>query len=197
MRSTLKAVAGLFLLLLTSACLVETEATIADPDPKAMDLRLAGSWYYSSKGEVVLLTTVADEKEEGVYRVVFANVRPGRDEPIRTTVYRAWRTVINGHGYLTLQAVSNGDPEMPNRTVIAYDLDAENNLVLRVMDTKAAAAAIESGKLKGAVRKGQYTDRVTISSPRAEFAAFIAGADREKLFSNKTGAMRRTVDTAN
>src|SRR5262249_40388340 len=49
MRATFKAVAGLCLLLLVSACLVETEATLADPDPGAMDQRLVGTWY-SAKG---------------------------------------------------------------------------------------------------------------------------------------------------
>ena len=197
MRSTLKAFAGLVLLLLTSACLVETEATIADPDPKAADARLVGTWYHAEKGEVILLMVAPDAKDDGVYRIVFANIRPGADEPVEASHYRAWRTVVNGRAYLSGERIGPGGKGMPAKTIIGYDI-ADGSLVLRLMDVKAAVDAIASGKLKGRVKKGGFVDEVTITSPRAELAAFVAGADRDgALFSVKTGMLRKMVDTAN
>ena len=194
MRSTLKAVAGLFLILLTNACFVETEATLADPDAKALDTRLVGTWYAAEKAEVTLFTIAADEKELGVYAVVFASIRPGTDNPVEFAHYRAWRTVVNGRDYLNARRIGAGK-DMPATTVVAYDL-TETTLVLRLMDSKAAIAAIEGGKLKGRVKKGSYVDEVTITSPRAELAAFV-GAEGDKLFSQKTGALRKLPPSAN
>jgi len=194
MRSTLKALAGLFVLLLTSACWVETEATLAEPDAKALDARLVGTWYVAEKAELTFFTVAADEKELGVYAVVFASIRPGTDNPVEFVHYRVWRTVVNGRDYLNARRIAG--KEMPAQTVVAYDL-TDTTLVLRLMDTKAAAAAIEAGKLKGRVKKGTYVDEVTITSSQAEFAAFVAGPDGDKLFSQKTGALRKLPPSAN
>ena len=194
MRSTLKAVAGLFLILLTSACFVETEATLADPDAKALDTRLVGTWYAAEKAEVTLFSIAADEKELGVYAVVFASIRPGAENAVEFAHYRVWRTVVNGRAYLNARRIGAGK-DMPTQTVVAYDL-TDTTLVLRFIDAKAAIAAIEAGKLKGRVKKGSYVDEVTITSPRAELAAFV-GAEGDKLFSQKTGALRKLPPSAN
>ena len=190
MRTMLKAAAGLFLLLLTSACLVETEATIADADPKMADAKLVGSWYHAEKGEAIILSIAADEKAEGVYRIVFATIKPGSDEPVESTAYRAWRTVVNNRAYITGELIGAPTEGMPKRTLISYDIEGDV-LVLRLMDTTLLAEAIASGKLKGKVVKGGYVDQITITAPRAELAAFIAAADYDKLFSVKAERLRK------
>jgi hypothetical protein len=195
MRSTFKALAGLVLVLFTSACFVETETTLGEPDAKALDTRLVGTWYVAEKAELTLFTVAADEKEPGVYAVVFASIRPGTDNPVEFAQYRVWGTVVNGRHYLNAKRIGTGK-DMPTQTVVAYDL-TDNALVLRLMDTKAAVAAIEGGKLKGRVKKGTYVDEVTITSPRAEFAAFVGGPDGDKLFSQKTGALRKLPPSGN
>ncbi len=195
MRSTLRAIASLCLLLLTSACLVETEATLADPDPKSADARLVGTWYHAERSELTLFTIAPDEKEAGVYRAVFATIRPGSDDPVEASHYRVWRTVVNGRDYLNGRRIGTAK-DMPAQTIISYDV-TDSSLMLRLMDTKLAVAAIESGKLKGRVKKGTYVDEVTITSPRAELAAFVAGTDRDALFPHKTGLLRRLADSPN
>ena len=196
MRSTLKALAGLCLLLLTSACLVETEATLGDPDAKTFDQRLVGTWYSGKGGEAALISIVRDEKNEGAYRAVFVNVNPFADGTIEGTRYSVVRTVVNGQAYLSIRRIGGSITDMPAITVLSYDLVDDGTLVLRMMDAKQVVAAIEAGKLKGTFKKGQYVDEAKITSPRAEFAAFIAGADRDALFGVKTDPLKKMADTA-
>jgi len=197
MRSILKAAAGLCLLLLTSACLVETEATLADPDPKSVDTRLLGAWYTAKGGEVVLFSVVADDSKPGIYRVAFVNINPHADSGIEALRYQAWRTVVNGHSYLNVRRTSGSGTDTPALTIVSYDFGNDGTLVLRLMDTKQVIAAIEAGKLKGRFTKGRYVDEATITASRAEMAAFIAGADHDALFATKTGALHRLAESPN
>jgi len=195
MRSTMKALAGLCLLLLTSACIVETEATLGDPDTKAVDARLVGSWYAGKGGEVVIISAVADEMKPGAQRAVFVNVNPFPDGDVEGTRYSVWRTVVNGQGYLNVRRTAGNVADTPKVTVMAYDIGGDGSLVLRLMDPKKVIAAIEAGKLKGRFKKGQYVDEATITATREELTAFIASSNRDELFSMKTGALRKLADT--
>lgn len=196
MRSILRAFAGLFLVLLTSACLLESEATLGDPDPTTADTRLLGAWFQAEKDEVIVFSLAADEKEPGVYRAVYASIRPGSDEPFEAATYRVWRTVLNGRSYLNARRIGPGAKTMPAQTIISYDI-AGDALTLRFPDLRRLGAAIEAGQLKGTVVKGEYVDQVKLTSARAELAAFVAAADKDgALFPNSAGALKRMPETA-
>lgn len=196
MRSTLKAVAGLFLILLTAACIVETEATLGDADAKTFDQRLVGNWYAGKGGDAVILSIIRDEKPPGGYRAVFVNINAFAEGAIEGMRYAVSRTVLNGQSYLNIRRIGGNAGDMPATAVMSYDLREDGTLVLRMMQPKEVIAAIEAGKIKGTFKKGQYVDEAKITSPRAELAAFIAGADREKLFGLKTDPLHRLADTA-
>lgn len=196
MRATLKTLAGLCLLLLTSACLVETEATLGDPDAGTFDQRLVGNWYAGKGGDAVMLSVIRDERTPGGYRAVFVNINAFADGTIEGTRYAVSRTVLNGRSYLNVRRVGGSIADSPSATVISYDLRDDGTLVLRMMQPKEVIAAIEAGKLKGTFKKGQYVDEAKITSPRAELAAFIGAADREKLFGQKTDPLHKLADTA-
>jgi hypothetical protein len=150
-----------------------------------------GTWYAAEAGEVTLFSAVADEQAPGKYRVVYASIRAGMEKPVDFEQYSAWRTVIDGKTFLNVVHLG-----ATLKTMIAtYDLGADGTLVLRLMDTKYVAAAIEAGKLKGKVKKGQYVDEVTITASRAELAAFVAAADRDALFAAKTAPLVKLADT--
>jgi hypothetical protein len=195
MRSTLRALAGLCLLTLTSACIVETEATLGDPDAKTFDQRLVGNWYAGKNGDAVVLSVIRDEKAPGGYRAVLVNINAFADGTIEGTRYAVSRTVLAGQSYLSIRRTGGSTADSPATAIVSYDLRADGTLVLRMMRAKEVIAAIEAGKLKGTFKKGQYVDEARIASPRAELAAFIAGADREKLFGLKTDPLRRLPDT--
>jgi hypothetical protein len=196
MRSILGAAAGLFIVLLTSACLLETETTLGDPDPKTADTRLLGTWFQAEKDEVIVFSIVADEKEPGAYRAVYASISPGKDDPVESTSYRVWRTVVNGRSYLNARRIGPGAKNMPTQTIIAYDI-ADNALTLRFPDLRRLAGAIQGGQLKGTVVKGEYVDQVRLTSARGELAAFIAAADKDgALFPNSTGSLKRMPQSA-
>jgi len=182
---------GLVLVLLTGGCLVETENTLADPDPKAMDERLVGTWYTAEAGEVTLFTATADDTAPGKYRVLYASLRVGADKPVEYEQYSAWRTVIDGKVFLNAVGIGG----TPKTFIAAYDLGADGRLVLRLMESKYVSAAIAAGKLKGTVKKGQYVDDVKITSPRAELAAFVAAADRDGLFAAKAAPLAKLPET--
>ncbi len=196
MRSTLKSIAGLCLLLLTSACLVETEATLSDPDPKADDARLLGSWYAGKGGEMAVIAAVPDDTVPGAQRAVFVNVNAFATGEIDGARYSVWRTVVNGQPYLNVRRTGGNVSDTPKVTIMAYDLASDGTLVLRLMNTTLVIAAIEAGKLKGRFRKGQYVDEATITATREELRAFIAASNREELFSEKMDAFRKLADTA-
>jgi hypothetical protein len=195
MRSPLKALAGLVLLLLTGACIVETETTLSDPDPKAADQRLLGTWYHAKGGEVVLFSIAADRERDGAYRVVFTTIKADTERPVESIHYSAWRTAVNGQSYMNVRRTGGNVADMPALTIVSYDLGTDGTLVLRLMEPKQVIAAIEAGKLKGRFKKGRYVDEATITSPRAELAAFIAAADRDALFASKTGALRKLPES--
>lgn len=195
MRATLKAFAGLCLVLLTSACLVETETTLGDADPKTFDQRLVGNWYAGKSGEAMILSIIRDERTPGGYRAVFVNVNPFADGPIEGTRYAVSRTVLNGQSYLSIRRIGGSMSDTPALTILSYDLGEDGSLVLRMMQPKQVIAAIEAGKIKGTFKKGQYVDEAKITSPRTELAAFIAGADRDALFAIKTDPLRKLPDT--
>ncbi|MCW5770763.1 MAG: hypothetical protein KIT16_03945 [Rhodospirillaceae bacterium] len=197
MRALLRAFAGLLVVFATAGCFLETETALSDPDPKAMDQRLVGTWYHASEGEVVLFAVAADQEKEGAYRVVYTTIKPGGSSPVETAYYSVWRTVLNGHAYLNVKRTGGTGLPQPAMTIVSYDIDAEGRLVLRLMDVKRAIAAIEAGKLKGRFKKDRYVDEATITSPRAELAAFIAGADREALFANKASPLVKLKETKN
>src|SRR5262249_42420578 len=140
---------------------------------------------------------VADDTKQGAYRVAFLNVNPFAVGAIEGTRFEAWRTVLNGKAYLNLRRTEGNVADMPKLTIIAYDLGENGTLVLRLMDTKAVIAAIEAGKLKGRFKRGTYVDEATITSPRAELAAFLASSDRDALFPDKSGPLRKLPDTPN
>ncbi len=196
MRSTLRAVAGLFLILLATACVVETEATLGEADPKTFDQRLVGNWYAGKGGDAVILSIIRDEQTPGGYRAVLVNINAFADGAVEGTRYAAARIVLNGQSYLSIRRISGAKTDMPGTTVVSYDLREDGTLVLRMMQPKEVIAAIEAGKIKGTFKKGQYVDEAKITSPRAELAAFIAGADREKLFGLKTDPLHRLPETA-
>jgi len=196
MRSTLKAVAGLFLILLTTACIVETEATLGDADAKTFDQRLVGNWYAGKGGDAVILSVIRDEQTAGGYRAVFVNINAFADGTIEGTRYAVSRTVLNGQNYLNIRRIGGSIADTPATAVMSYDLREDGTLVLRMMQPKEVIAAIEAGKIKGTFKKGQYVDEAKVTSPRAELAAFIAGANREKLFGLKTDPLHRLPDTA-
>ena len=196
MRSTLRAVAGLFLILLATACVVETEATLGEADPKTFDQRLVGNWYAGKGGDAVILSIIRDEQTPGGYRAVFVNINAFADGTIEGTRYAVSRTVLNGQSFLNIRRIGGSIADTPAKAVMSYDLREDGTLVLRMMQPKEVIAAIEAGKIKGTFKKGQYVDEARITSPRAELAAFIAGADREKLFGLKTDPLHRLPDTA-
>lgn len=195
MRSTLRAIAGLFLILLATACVVETEATLGDADPKTFDQRLVGNWYAGKGGDAVILSIIRDEQTPGGYRAVFVNINAFADGTIEGTRYAVSRTVLNGQSYLNIRRIGGSIADTPAAAVMSYDLREDGTLVLRMMQAKEVIAAIEAGKIKGTFKKGQYVDEAKITSPRAELAAFIAGADRDKLFSLTTDPLHRLADT--
>lgn len=196
MRSTLRAVAGLFLILLATACVVETEATLGDADPTTFDQRLVGNWYAGKGGDAVILSIIRDDRTPGGYRAVLVNINAFADGATEGTRYAVSRTVLNGQSYLNIRRIGGGGTDMPAATVLSYDLREDGTLVLRMMQPKEVIAAIEAGKIKGTFKKGQYVDEAKITSPRAELAAFIAAADREKLFGQKTDPLHKLADTA-
>src|SRR5687768_12075041 len=144
----------------------------------------------------MVVAIIRDEKIEGAYRAVFVNVNPFADGAIEGTRYSAWRTVVNGQSYLNVRRIGGSIADTPALTIATYDFAADGSLVLRLMDTKLVIAAIEAGKLKSTFKKGQYVDEVKVTSPRAELAAFVAGADRDALFAMKTEPLRKMPDTA-
>ena len=196
MRTILKALAGLCLILFASACIVETEATLGDADAATFDQRLLGNWYAGKGGDAVMLSVVRDEQTPGGYRAVFVNVNAFAEGAIEGTRYAVSRTVLNGRAYLNIRRIGGSIADFPATTVISYDLRGDGTLVLRMMQPKEVIAAIEAGKLKGTFKKGQYVDEARITSPRAELAAFVAGADRDRLFGQATDPLHKLADTA-
>lgn len=190
MRLIAKGIA-LVLVLLTTGCIVESDNTLADPDPKQDDKRLAGTWVIAERTGAVMFSAVPDEKSTGRYHVVYVEVKPGLDKPVQHTRYTVWRSVIAGKAFLNIVPV-----DAPAKTMIAaYDIDGQGRLMLRLMSTKFVATAVDAGKLKGTVKRGQYGEDVRITASRAELAAFVAAADRNALFSAKTGLLHKLPET--
>lgn len=185
---------GLVLVLLTSACLVETENTLSDPDPKALDEKLLGTWHSADGGEVTLFSAAADDSNNGTYKIVYAAIRAGAEKPVEFEHYSAWRTVLDGKVYLNVVR-SGGNSNTPKTMIVTYDLGADGTLALRVMNAKFLAAAIDAGKLKGKVKQGDYVEAVTITATRAELVAFVAASDRNALFAGMTAPLHKLADT--
>lgn len=193
MRIVAKAL-GLVLVLLLGGCLVESENTLAEPDPKVKDDKLIGTWYSAEGGEVVMFQVAADEAGSGTYRAVYVAVRAGGEKAVEFEQYNVWLTAVGGQTYLNVVR-TGGTGTSPKTMIVAYDFGTDGTLVVRLMDTKFTAAAVDAGKLKGRVKKGQYVDEVTITASRAELVAFIASAKRDELFASKTGALHKLPDT--
>lgn len=193
----LKALAGLLVVLVLGGCLVETEHALADPDPNAMDARLVGTWYRSEKGEVSLLSIAPDAERPNAYRAVFAGIKAGGAKPAEYVEYRVWVTRVKDRPYLNVRRIGGDAVERPGFTITAYDLGADGSLAIRLMSTRPVIAAIEAGRLKGRVKKGEYSNEVMLTSPGAEIAAFIAGANRDELFPAGASAMHKLAETPN
>jgi hypothetical protein len=186
--------AGFALLLLLGGCLVESEATLGDPDPAAADPRLLGSWYHAERNGASLVSIADDPAQPGAYRVVYASIRPRGEKPVEFVTYSVWPTVVNGARYLNIRRTGGSVLEHPVLTIMAYDIGADDALVLRLISTKAVIEAIKAGRLEGTIAEGRFASEARITSPRADLVAFIAGAERNVLFSDKAEAMRRMTE---
>jgi hypothetical protein len=190
MRSLLNALSALIVLFVASGCLVETEATLGDPDPKTADARLLGVWYYASKSETTVISIKQDDKDAGAYRVVLMTANFGLEPATEITQYRIWRTIVNGRSILNVQRTDQSKALAPRLTLIRYEFGANGKLYLRMLNSKAAAAAVERGALAGTVT-GQYTDEVKLTSPRAALVAFFGSPAGDATFGSKADGLTK------
>jgi hypothetical protein len=105
--------------------------------------------------------------------------------------YRVWRTIVNGRNILNVQRTDQSKALAPRLTLIRYEFGANGKLYLRMLNSKAAAAAVERGALAGTVKKGQYAEEVRLTSPRAALVAFFGGPAGDATFGSKAGGLTK------
>jgi hypothetical protein len=194
-------------LLLLTGCFPESKCPLSSPAKSRIDGRLEGVYAQRS--------TDKKEKDPGYWHFHYRGapaadnshtprttpwlelmgVEPRDDGGLQTTRYEALATTIAGRDYLSFVEVSEVSAAMTGREApfrfARYEVNWRGDVRLWLADTKAFAAAIKSGKLRGTVVKGKFTDTVKITDSTERLAGFIAASDPKVLFSGDALVLRR------
>ncbi len=73
-----------------------------------------------------------------------------------------------------------------------YRITKDGELMAWAMTEEAVIADIKSGKVKGEVREGRWTNDVRITAATKELAAYVTRASAQRLFASLIGTFRRT-----
>lgn len=163
--------------------LVEIEVALSDPGPDAVDERLLGLWRDAE--ESTETTFRIFRIEPGTMGVTVTAKEPGGGPPT-VLRFRAWRANAGGRDYVTALPADTLDQELVGRFLVAYEVTADDRLVLRIlMDQEPVMAAIKSGALAGRSREDiHFLSGLVLTAPRDRLRDFLA-ARHDELYPRK------------
>jgi hypothetical protein len=167
-----------------AACLPVATNPIQGTATTTADPRLAGTWQgrFGDAGEEPVYLHILPQVD-GTLTILTVQQGPNNSE---WGQYSATSAEVADTTYLNVRLVAtNGKIEDSNFsrffTLVRYVV-SDTKLDVFLIDEQKIAAAIESGQIKGEVKREQFGSDVTITAESAEIDAFLAKSDPKALF---------------
>lgn len=169
--------ASLFL----AGCMVETGTFLSDPSAGSIDERLIGNWRPAQPGKEdngSLVVSRRDGGSQGTLDVTLVSPDPD-EKPGRMTV---WTTKIGKLSFLNVKG-EDPDGEDDLATVVAYRFIGGDTLEIGLLDAKAFAELVETGRLKGKVTRSFGITGVKLSGSREALIQTLRNTSSPELVS--------------
>ncbi|MGD0865503.1 MAG: hypothetical protein ABSA49_08100 [Rhizomicrobium sp.] len=189
--NALRAAFALAVSLLVTACLPVTSSTpVGSTVGFAADPALSGLWrgqVHQPEGWVYM--TFFPQTDGTTTALLISPPDPSRKDSSAQgdwSVYSLQTATLGPYRYMNAQEVSNNgkapDEAQAGKTFpLLYRVNSDGALVIYLLDEKAAAVAIKSGAIAGAIGQGQFAD-ITITAAPADLDAFMTTPAGRALF---------------
>lgn len=178
------------IVLLLSACIPESKHPLPLPADGKGDDRLIGRWISAEEGEEGYADVAA--AGGGYYHV---RIKDGPDPADGEAEYVILSTWIGGQWYMTIigaDQAEEGGAEGQRYMIARYDMTAQGELIIQLMNREALAEDVRAGRIMGEVDAGEHWDDVLLTADSEALAAYIAAVDPERIFAGmRLAAMRR------
>lgn len=174
-----------------AACGAVSVHPLSDPEKAVNDQRLSGLWTAKIDNELVFAHFV--NKDESTTEIVTVSSRENGNGD--WTVFSMFPSRIGGESYMNVRLVIHngeaaGDDEK-SYGLVRYRISKDGVLKVWRMSEKKLIEDIESGKLKGEVKKGSWVNDVIITAPTDQLARYVRNSDPKRLFDELIGSLRR------
>lgn len=179
------------LALLLAACVPDSRHPLSDPDKAVIDSRLTGLWVSRIDDEDAFVHFLPKgESEMDILTISYT-----KDGGASWSAFTMFSSRIGDEWYMNVRAsAANGRSADEDKGhgyfLYRYRVSGNGELMVWSMAPSAAVAAIESG-LAGTVRKGKWTEEITITAPTGALAGYVGKSDPEWLFGELVGTFRR------
>jgi hypothetical protein len=185
-------------LLSLASCVVESKNPLSDPDTSKPDRRLFGQWKGTNENKTTeylfigLPSVQIKGRPEGI--MVAHTIDVTADHKISASAYALFVTTIGKDTYLNVfesKLAENAEQPEWSKTNIQSVLPVQcvvtdDQLSIWLMDLEATAKVVDSGKLKGEVRRKDGTvSSVLLTDTTENLAAYLKDGGNKGLFAEK------------
>ncbi len=181
--------------LLLTGCLPESKNPLSTPATSRVDLRLNGVyaeqkddkgadpayWHFHYRGA----SAGKNQQPRVTTKIEIIGVSHQATGGLDGARYHAYATQLGGRDYLSFVEEKGNGATKENYSFARYEVNWRGDLRIWLLDNDAAAAAIQSGKLRGKVRTNRFGNDVLLTDTTARLAAFLAASDPALLFAKK------------
>ena len=179
--------------LVLAACVPDSVHPLSDPDRAVVDTRLTGLWTGKIGDEDAYLHFLP----KGSSEMDIITISTTKDGHASWSAFTMFSSRIGGQWYMNVWGLMDGgkpaDQDIRRKYFLArYRITEAGELMVWAMTEEAVIADIKSGKVKGEVREGRWTNDVRITAATKELAAYVTRSSARRLFASLIGTFRRT-----
>lgn len=166
-----------FVLIVSTSCIPEFENPLPHSKDTKPDRAILGTWETLPGKEHFQVSFFA--KKSGEMYIVWIDLEDIEGGPPGIAILVGLTTSINNDKFLTLRFIKKvGQDSVDERQktmfmIAHYNISGKGILSINMFSQGAIKRMIEEGKLKGRIEKGEYVDKVLVTSSSDELVAAI------------------------
>jgi hypothetical protein len=181
-RGSLCLVLSILGLICLVSCYPEFKNPLPPPPELKADPQILGTWLGTneagSKEQLLIF-----QRSSGWIDVVLIDEIDSKEseDGINVGIFEGYSTSVNRQKFLCLRVrkkdYSHVDPREigePPFYIVNYETPSDNKLIIKHFSIEKIEELIKEGKLKGEIAKGQYVDKVTVTSSSDELVEVIS-----------------------
>ena len=166
-----------FGLIVSTSCFPEFENPLPRSKDMPPDRAILGTWETLPGKQHFQVSFFA--KESGEMYIVWIDLEDVEVLPPGIAIARGYTTSINKDNLLCLRIIKKvnqdavDEQEKPMFMIVNYNISNKGILSINMFSQIAIKRMIEEGKLKGQIKKGEFFDKVLVTSSSDELVAAI------------------------